>query len=27
LFEEETLYMFGSKWLRYLIVANNPENK
>ena len=27
LFEEETRYIFGSKWLRYLIVANNPENK
>ena len=27
LFEEENLYIFGSKWLGYLIVANNPENK
>ena len=27
LFEEETRYIFGSKLLGYLIVANNPENK
>ena len=27
LFEEENRYIFGSKWLGYLIVANNSENK